>query len=466
MEGTAAPPDAAPAGTSYWDLLRRAPRSHKLFIALACVQCFCIVLERVWLLSLTNLATEAQRREAVWFFVVVLVSIAFVLYFAVHGVLQTNAFEMVAFLLASMFLLLRLVLEFATNSEECGVAANRSTCLAFIVLACAFMAAAMAFSVKMYRDLQWTRYKAIGSAVDTRRMYRYFEAFSALRKLDVQFSLIVLVTGVSFFLSVSSVDLGPAAAPLSYTCVALFAVELVWERLGDIGVKRESVWHLVGFWALSWMLPAFIIAVIVETVTSGRLLALAVDNSVRWIVGVMAALALLNRAATVAATVVLYRNFGPSYVALRRIIEVDRKEAFSRSRSKRLSSNKAAAAGGGADGGAAAEDDAGDRGGAGGAASLARVEALAQQSSRAAAAAAPPQQQQQLSATSLASLDAARGVAGLGGAPSGAGSGGFVGKGRASGAVASTNPLAVLQSAAEVEPPGAAIDSGAVADWR
>lgn len=432
MGDTPSPGDAA---GSYYTLLRQAPRTHQAFIALACMQCVCIVLERVWLFVLTPMSAEAQQREAVWFLTVILISVCFVLYFAVHGVLQTNAFEMIAFLLASLFLLLRLALEFATNSEECGVASNRDLCLAFIVLASAFVVTAMAFSVKLYRDLQWKRYKALGAAVDTRRMYRYFEAFSALRKLDVQFSLVTLVTGVAFFVGTSK-DLGPFATPLSWACLVLFAVELLWERLGDYGVKRESARALAGFWALSGLLPAFIVVVAVESASSNRLLALAVDNSVRWIIAIMAAIALANRIATVAATVVLYRNFGPPYVALRRIIEGDRKEAFSRSRFNRLGRRDAAAPGEGVAGGAGgSEGAAAQKGGAGSAISLARVEALAAvagggDSTRAGAGAA---------------------VGTLGGARRGGG-----------GAVVSTNPLAALDPPTE----GAAPEPPGVPEWR
>ncbi len=46
---------------------------------------------------------------------------------------------------------------------------------------------------RMSEDLRWRRYKVLGTNPDTLRLYRRFELFAAMRKLDVQFSVIILV---------------------------------------------------------------------------------------------------------------------------------------------------------------------------------------------------------------------------------------------------------------------------------
>lgn len=42
--------------------------------------------------------------------------------------------------------------------------------------------------------MKWTKYKAIGTDPVTRRVYLRYELFSAMRKLDVQFTFIMLVS--------------------------------------------------------------------------------------------------------------------------------------------------------------------------------------------------------------------------------------------------------------------------------
>jgi hypothetical protein len=109
----------------------------------------------------------------------------------------------------------------------------------------------------------------------------------------------------------------------------LFLIELAWERLGDSGIKGEEPKALFGFWALSGALPICIILSTVDVISNGTSgLFGDASWSVRATIVVMGILAIVNRVATVVCSVFLFRNFGPNYVGLRRIIMGDRKGKF------------------------------------------------------------------------------------------------------------------------------------------
>jgi hypothetical protein len=318
---------------TYLTLIRNSPIHHRMFIAVVALQCVTILVERVWLFALAATQDKgdvSSFRQAAYSLAVILVSVVSVGYFAVHAVLTTNAFEMAAFFWASLMLVVRLAIAFANSNEaqECSED-GEAVCIGFLVAACVFIAIALGFTLTMYHDLEWKRYKAIGADVATRRMYRLYELFSAVRKLDLQFSAVTLVTGLVFFIEANPGSADEIAVGLN---VALFAVELVWERLGVIGVRNENAPLLYAFWAMSWLLPAFIIYVALNAYVNDQLLVFAKLPSVQVTIAIMAGLAILNRVATVAVSILLFTKFGPEYVGLRRIIMSDRHGKFNRGR--------------------------------------------------------------------------------------------------------------------------------------
>jgi hypothetical protein len=251
---------------------------------------------------------------------------------------------MTAFFFSSLILVTRLSLEYANKSDECDGATGYAVCAAFLSIALFFIIVAAGFTISMYRDLKWKRYKALGASSATHRIYAMYERFSAVRKLDFQFSLLTLVTGVCFF--AAAPEAGPLAVPALGVNVALFVVELAWEHLGDYGVKRESRAMLGGFWALSGLLPAYIIGVLIENARDGRLFSLAVSRSVRLTIFLIGIVNIVIRLATVLISVLLFRRFGPDFVPLRRIIEGDKNSKFDRARVARRLDARAATDGG------------------------------------------------------------------------------------------------------------------------
>lgn len=163
-------------------------------------------------------------------------------------------------MITSGALVLRVIFEFYSRRQRCRDI--KGVCGTMVGVNISFNLVYWYMYVRMSQDLRWTKYKAIGADPVTRRVYRRYEMFSAMRKLGVQFSLQVLVTGFVFF--TDSPDYFPGLLPT----IVLFILEIVWERLGVTGIKDESAYRLFAFWGLSPLLPAFII--IVASVTEGQ----------------------------------------------------------------------------------------------------------------------------------------------------------------------------------------------------
>ena len=359
----ASPPPAASCASRFWwhvALLRESPRRHQAFAALVVAQLLLLLVERAYLFSASfpKLRALGEEREALWFFLIIVVSAGFVGYFALHSMVETNGYELAMYAVSSLLLVARIGVEFGNRSDECADGRD-AVCGVFLALALACMAAALALSWGMREDLQWKRYKALGAQVATNEIYRRYELFTALRTLDVQFSLLMLVTGFVFV--VNEPAAGPRAGAATGVLVALVLVEGAWDALGARGVDREHFCALAAFWALSAATPLAMLLLLLETQLEGRLLSAAPSASVRWTIFLMGVCAVGTRAGTVGVSALLYKNFGPNYVALRRIIEGDRRAQFSRGRAAKP------AKGGGGGGDKVAENPLAAAGVAGGA---------------------------------------------------------------------------------------------------
>lgn len=178
----------------------------------------------------------------------------------------SQPYEIGAFLVTSLMMLIRVTVEYFSDSAEC--VDNSHLCLGLFIFAIMFNFVHWAMCCKITIDLQWKRYKVgyaqpqfvlefttvqvVGADPDLRDMYKRYEFFSAVRTVDVQFSLIMLVTGscctlflrftnfvpgLIFFLSNSSMIAKISLIPN----VLMLVVEYGWEELGRRGMCRLSV---------------------------------------------------------------------------------------------------------------------------------------------------------------------------------------------------------------------------------
>jgi hypothetical protein len=74
----------------YWELFKHSPWHHQVFMAIVIIQCLYLVVERAVLLANADLSNSDTMRQQVYFLGVILLSVWFVGYFAIHSVLEVN----------------------------------------------------------------------------------------------------------------------------------------------------------------------------------------------------------------------------------------------------------------------------------------------------------------------------------------------------------------------------------------
>lgn len=166
----------------------------------------------------------------------------------------------------------------------------------------------------MFTDLRWTKYKAIGTDRELRSMYIRFEFFSAVKKLDVQFSLVVLVTGLVFF---HRTELEMIFAIINGL---LIFVEIAWEISGNRAIKRGSVGYAILFFALSLLMPTFVMIVSVLTLSNYPILDGAQQAGAESEVVGLLLCAVFNRLLTMGCMASMVCAFGTSGYAKLRLL--------------------------------------------------------------------------------------------------------------------------------------------------
>ena len=332
-------------------LVRALQWPHQLFIALVLVQCVYIVCERIVQLALFVDFVDGDTpttRAALWFFGIIVIAVFFVAYYAVHAMLTVNLIELIVFRVLTAWLLVRVVVGYATSSGDCTSAA-KLTCLGFLAVEVTFNVVTMGLSVSALKDLQWKRYKAIGAETRTRALYAQYERFSAFRKVDIQFSIVtfytvILYTAMSFTRSRTAVFAFGAS-------IALVPIEIAWDALAKLAIKKADPYYVYVFWALSVFLPVFICSMAWDVTHDNGALTDA-TSEVLVTVAVFSALALVNRVGTVVSSVFLFRAFNsPQFPVLQRILSGSRVGEFQRSRlrqPRRPARNAGTRGGGGA----------------------------------------------------------------------------------------------------------------------
>jgi hypothetical protein len=294
-------------------VLAQSPRGQQAFVGLALVQLVVLLAERCFVLAVAE-ERGLDRVVPVWFLFIVLVSSVFMLYYALRAVVYSNYAMFRVFLVAAALLLARIVAEFASRSrgETVCTGGSEAGCLAFLVLDVLIFLAEVGLSWVLMTELTWKRYKALGSSPKLQAAYGRWEMFSSTLLLDLQLSLVVLITGLAFFQLSSPVQFG--------INLFLILIEVAWHHHGWTGARLAS-WELMCiFWILSIFLPLFLVSVTIDVASNTLPLLAGQDPAVLAIVAFVAATALLNRIVTVVLSVLIYRDFGPDWDQVRAIL--------------------------------------------------------------------------------------------------------------------------------------------------
>ncbi len=281
-------------------------------------------------------AFDVQLDE-MWMFLMMVATAIFMAWFGVESIVKANAFEIGAFVGTSAFLIVRQTSDYvcylnnSSNLEQdkldCGTPGLSIPAIHSLFIATTLCnVAELILSAVMVPDLRWTKYKAIGSDNSIRGLYKKYELFSSVRKMDLQFSVLLVISGMVFF-SHKTRDQETGLAPT----LLLAVTEVVWDRVGVHAIKRGDEWTLFMFWALSLVLPVYVSSVALvsldnsnqyfDDIRQGQDGSARPDRLVK--IAVLAISCVLNRISTVVTSFLLYRHFGTDrYRALQRVFRL------------------------------------------------------------------------------------------------------------------------------------------------
>jgi len=234
--------------------------------------------------------------------------------------MNTNYFEMLAYMASSLILLLRLASEALNSANECTIEKGTAAgCFVFFSLQIVCIGSGLILSHSMATDLKWKRYYFLGTLVSTQQIYRTYELFIAVLRLDIQCSIIILLTGLVYF---SSPNAGPYGGGALAATVIMGFLEFIWERLASLAVRGENSKAMFAMWALSPWLPVSIL--VAATVPATNPLFSDLSNKVIYSAVVASCvLFVVFRGLTLFLSIRLYARFGPSYVPLLRLLQAD-----------------------------------------------------------------------------------------------------------------------------------------------
>lgn len=282
----------------------RIPAVGKAFLAVVAVD--------ILVLIACSIAVIASNPPfgSIFYSVLVMITSLFLTYFAADAVIQENSFQLSAFIVISLLLVLELVYHFVFDSVGRDSQKNASAVVNGLVEASLIvgMLGQMVFLGLWYfvfKSFGWRLFKRVGANAAFVSMFRQYQSFLSVLKIDVQFMInIVLLAG--FFLEFQWA-LGVIIAVLLMTIVLSYGVV-------DFGIKQERKDIVLVFLGFSLLAPGYIIykIIVIENDTSSirNVSGAGSATTVRSVLVTLGMLAVLCRLACLSLCVVVMRNFG------------------------------------------------------------------------------------------------------------------------------------------------------------
>ena len=299
-----------------------------------------------------------EVRGSIYFFGLILISVFFVAYYAIHAIITVNVMELIVFRVLTVrrgsgpnnlsrshnsfflpapvrqvWLCIRVIIGFAQSSDDCRVGEAHSMCLGFMIVEVCFNIFTTLLSISALDDLKWRRYKAVGPEVKVRAVYMRYELFSVFRKIDLQFSIVTLYTGVLY--TATNLATNRTAQFAFGANIALIFIEIAWDYFAKAAVRLADPYYMYSFWVLSIFLPVFICSLMWDYFAQNDNVFGTATLEVLVTVAVFSLLAIVNRVGTVICSVMLYGQFeSPQYPALQRMLSGSRLKEFHRGRQR------------------------------------------------------------------------------------------------------------------------------------
>ncbi|EDV24736.1 hypothetical protein TrispH2_006148 [Trichoplax sp. H2] len=234
------------------------------------------------------------------FALVLLLNIAFCLYYAFNGVFREREFELYAFIAASVIVLFYVIIEFIIHPKQ-----RSGYKIARLVVICVLAPIDIGLCWKSAQEFGWLEFNIVGATEVLQTAYRTVCRLSALLNFDLQLQFSLLILIVSNFTQLST---------LEKVVIGLgVAIAVIMFILGYIAVQIESVIMVIIFIILSVCEPGYIVYKFAKTIVflTYRVVpkegsALILDISI-FVVGTIA---LIVRLVLIFVMNQAYRNFG------------------------------------------------------------------------------------------------------------------------------------------------------------
>jgi len=168
--------------------------------------------------------------------------------FALDGVINENAFEMVAFAGVTVSVTGIITYQFFWLREGTEIIV---LWVRFISV-CVFTPVNIILSIFVYRNFGWFVYRKIGASIMMIDMYRVYQQTITLLKLDLQFGInLVMVAWFFLSLELENYEL--------YMNIVVIILTFVWAGLGWVSVRLEKKIGIAIFFGFAPIQPAYII---------------------------------------------------------------------------------------------------------------------------------------------------------------------------------------------------------------
>eukprot|EP00762_Andalucia_godoyi_P002122 ANDGO_02530.mRNA.1 hypothetical protein AMSG_03988 len=281
------------------------PLIGKIFLTVILLECFVVCGTTIAVLAST------PSHASTYYCILVLLTIIFLGYFGIDAVVQENSYQLVAFLLTTVLLTSRVVYSYVFARSDSNnknlTEVDQSLVFAAMIVACVCQVLYIPIGYKVYQSFGWKTFKRVGASSGIISMFKAYQIFLSIIKVDIQFCIVVTLMA-GFFLDYHWA-FGVIVSGLFVTLVFSYVVI-------DFGIKQERSGIVLAYLLFSLFAPAYIVYKLIMIYEDEDLIK-NVDNgdskdTTRYLLTISAVCALICRIGCMSTCIFCYTNFGKS----------------------------------------------------------------------------------------------------------------------------------------------------------
>eukprot|EP01119_Soliformovum_irregulare_P015258 TRINITY_DN4278_c0_g1_i1.p1 TRINITY_DN4278_c0_g1~~TRINITY_DN4278_c0_g1_i1.p1 ORF type:complete len:314 (+),score=50.40 TRINITY_DN4278_c0_g1_i1:234-1175(+) len=255
-----------------------------------------ILLESTVIVGLTiERLIEPWSNNSTDFGILMIINSILLAAFAIDGVLNENTLELFGFVIVSLAVcgLVNYQYWFARDTAEQVIVLIR------FISVCIFTPINIILSIMVYRNFGWAIYRKIGASVELIDMYRRYQRFISLLKIDLQFGInLVMIAGILI-----SKDW-----KIWIDIIALIA-SFSWAVLGWVSLRLENRIGAILFFVFSVIQPGYVFYKFIFVTVFDNQISVE-DQSLEPLTYVVGSLAIVVRILTIIFAILVRRGFG------------------------------------------------------------------------------------------------------------------------------------------------------------